>query len=124
MSIGFNWFKDIEIKEEVIDYGLCEDTTYILKYIGGGNTSHSAGNIRKVQEILKQYGNIEIPIIDDDNVDKYTVRDRLIDPKVISKACEKFLNNPNEKDEYDMKDRIEWFKELSDEGYYLSYDYE
>jgi len=124
MSRGINWFKDFKIEEEVIDYGLGKDTTYILNYIDGGNTSHSAGNIRKVQEILKQYGNIEIPIIDDDNVDKYTIRDRLINPKVISKACAKFLNNQNETDEYDMRDRIEWFKELSDEGYYLSYDYE
>lgn len=114
MSIGFNWFKDYEfylVDELYHDYN--------LRYIGGGSTSHSVGNIIKVQNLLEKYGGIRIPI-----VDTYGVYNKpeLIDPKMMSDVCSKILS-ATEVDEVDMRDRIEWFKKLSDEGYYLSYDW-
>ena len=37
--------------------------------------------------------------------------------------CQRILEG-KEVDDVGMRDRIEWFKQLSDDGYYLSYDYE
>lgn len=119
MSTGFNWFKKYEIIH-------CEPNHwydwYELEYLDGNSTSHSAGNIAKVQGLLEKYGGISIPYIktlnrSDDN------EPNLIEPKVMSEVCVKILEN-SDVDEVDMRDRIEWFKELSDEGYYLSYDYD
>ena len=48
MSIGFNWFKSCEIY--LADEFYHE---YNLRYLDGGSTSHSAGNIIKVQDLLE-----------------------------------------------------------------------
>lgn len=117
MSIGFNWFKQYEIIH--CGEGHWYDW-YELHYIDGNSTSHSAGNIIKVQDLLEKYGGIRIPNIkslDRDNDDKPD----LIEPKVVSDVCAKILEN-SDVDEVDMRDRIEWFKKLSDDGYYLTYD--
>ena len=119
MSIGFNWFKEYEIIHCEPDhwYGW-----YELNYLDGDSTSHSAGNIIEVQDLLEKYGDIRIPSIqrlnryDDDKPD-------LVEPNVMSDVCAKILEN-TDVDIVDMRDRIEWFKRLSDEGYYLSYDYD
>ena len=120
MSIGFNWFKEYKIKinNECKFYDDVE-----LKYIGGGSTSHSGGNIGKVQALIEKYGGREIPTICEDFIQSEDEKLDLIVPKEMSKICEKILEN-KEVDKVDMRERIEWFKELSDEGYYLSYDYE
>lgn len=114
MSIGFNWFKNCEIY--LADEFYHE---YNLRYIGGGSTSHSAGNIIKVQNLLEKYGGVIIP-----TVDTYGISNKptLIEPEVMSEACDKVLRS-TEVDDVDMRDRIEWFKKLSDEGYYLTYDW-
>lgn len=117
MSIGFNWFKDYELK--TIKYSM-HDNGIIVKYIGGGDTSHSAGNIIRVQELLEEYGNIRIPEICEDWLKEGDKLD-LIDPKEVSKVCQLILND-TKVDEVGFRERIEWFKELSDEGYYLTYD--
>ena len=41
----------------------------------------------------------------------------------MSKYCEKILNN-TEVDNINMRSRFEWFKDLSDKGYYIAYDWE
>lgn len=119
MSTGFNWFKKYEIIHYEPNHWY---DWYELNYLDGSSTSHSAGNITKVQDLLEKYGNIRIPSIkrlnrsNDDKPD-------LIEPKVMSEVCAKILEN-SDVDEVDMRHRIEWFKEISDEGYYLSYDYD
>lgn len=117
MSTGFNWFKEYEIylyDEHYGDYAVC--------YLDGNSSSHSSGNIAKVQELLENYGGIRIPYVRTHGVDEdYDLN--LIDPKVMSYVCGKILEY-SDIDRYDMRDRIEWFKKLSDEGYYLSYDLE
>lgn len=119
MSTGFNWFKEYEIMHFGEDHWY---DWYELKYSDGNSTSHSAGNIAKVQDLLEKYGGIRIPSIKRLNRDDGDKPD-LIEPKVVSEVCAKILAN-SDVDEVDMRDRIEWFKKLSDEGYYLSYDYD
>ena len=115
MSTGFNWFKDYEIylsNDYYGDYGLC--------YVDGDSTSHSSGNIVTVQTLLENFGGIRIPCIPTHDIQE-GYEPNLIDPKVMSYVCGKILEY-SDADRYDMRDRIEWFKKLSDEGYYLSYD--
>ena len=47
----------------------------------------------------------------------------LIKPSDMSKYCEIILNG-TEVDDIDMRSRFEWFKNLSDDGYYIAYDYD
>lgn len=115
MSIGFNWFKSLSLVE-IDDY--THDQR--LEYIGGGSTSHSAGNIKIVQNLLEKYAGVQIPYIYNDySVDQ--LPSNLIKPHEMAKACEAVLQT-TEVDDADMRFRIEWFKELSEQGYYLSYD--
>lgn len=114
MSIGFNWFKTCEIY--LADEFYHE---YNLRYIGGDSTSHSAGNVIKVQDLLEKYGGVRIPKVDSYNICN---KPALVEPEVMSEACNKVLQS-TEVDEVDMRDRIEWFKKLSDKGYYLTYDW-
>lgn len=122
MGRGINWFKNFKIKEEIIDYGIGKDISYSLIYLHGNGTSYGYNNVQILQDILIKYGNISIPYVDVYNFNPKTIRKELIKPSVLSKVCSKFLNNPNEKDKYDMRGRIEWFKEMSDRGYYFTYD--
>lgn len=115
MSVGFNWFKSYKI--EIDDNLFYTDVS--LEYIGGDSTSHSAGNIRRVQNLLQKYSGKKIPQINEN----YICSDKLdlIEPKEMSKMCDKVLES-TEVDELNMRNRIELFKELSEEGYYLTYD--
>ena len=115
MSRGFNWFEDYEIYLADEFY-----REYNLRYLGGDSTSHSSGNITKVQYLLEKYGGVTIPYIDTYNVSDIP---EFVEPDVMSEACAKVLQS-SEVDEVDMRDRIEWFKKLSDQGYCLSYDWQ
>lgn len=119
MSIGFNWFKKYEIVHQCSDrwYGW-----YELKYLDGGSTSHSAGNVRAVQHLFEKYGGISIPRIDVENIDSVDYDLGLIEPAVMIEICDKILSN-TECDICDMRFRIEYFKKLSEQGYYLTYDF-
>lgn len=121
MSAGFNWFKSYKItvheEKHMFDYYETE-----LEYIGGGDTSHSSKNIEKVQDLIEKYGGKRIPTICADWIRSEDYKLPLIKPEEMSSICEKILQG-TEVDEVDMRDRIEWFKQLSDEGYYLTYDY-
>ena len=47
----------------------------------------------------------------------------LIEPSEMVKLCDMVLSD-NRVDEVHMRDRFEWFKKLSKQGYYIAYDYE
>ena len=118
MSTGFNWFKTYKI--EIDDNQFYRDVH--LEYIGGGDTSHSSGNISKVQNLIEKYGGKRIPTICEDFIQSEDEKLKLIEPNEMSEICQKILEE-TDCDKVDMRDRIEWFKELSDQGYYLTYDY-
>lgn len=121
MSIRFNWFKKYEITHRFANHYWYN--YYSLDYIDGGSTSHSAGNITKVQNLIEKYGNKRIPSINEECIDSVDYDLELIEPKEMIEICNKILAN-TECDEVDMRDRIEWFKQLSEDGYYLTYDFE
>lgn len=118
MSIGFNWFKAYEITPPGSRW-----LDYELHYIGGGSTSHSAGNVIKVQNLLEKYGKVEIPRVSRHWIDSMDYDLGLIDPDVMYDACEMVLYTA-EVDEVGMRERFEWLRQLSDDGYYLTYDIE
>lgn len=118
MSTGFNWFKEYKIIRDRLDYWYDD---YRLFYDGGDSTSHSAGNITKVQNLIEKYGGKTIPYVNAYNVGSEDYKIDLIEPTEMVEICDKILAN-TDCDEVDMRDRIEWFKKLSEDGYYLSYD--
>lgn len=121
MSIGFNWFKNYEITHMFADHYWY--SYYSLNYLDGDSTSHSSGNIIKVQNLIEKYGCKRIPQINEEWIDSVDYKLDLINPEEMVEICNKILAN-TECDEVDMRHRIEWFKKLSEEGYYLTYDFE
>ena len=120
MSIGFNWFKEYEIIHHKEGYWY---DWYQVIYDGGDSTSHSAGNITKVQNLIEKYGGKRIPRVNKYAIDSTDYKIDLIEPTEMVEICNRILAN-TECDEVDMRYRIEWFKKLSEDGYYLSYDWE
>lgn len=120
MSIGFNWFKSYKIHihkgTTMFDY---DDSS--IEYINGGSTSHSSGNIILIQELIEKDSGKRIPTIQGEWLESEDQDLDLIDPKEMSEICQRILNG-DEVDKTDQRAKFEWFKKLSDEGYYLSYD--
>lgn len=120
MSTGFNWFKSYKIRihkgTTMFDY---DDSD--IEYIGGGSTSHSGYNIGLVQDLIEKYSGKRIPIIQGEWFDSEDQDLHLIDPAEMTEICQRILDG-SEVDKVNMRSRIEWFKKLSDQGYYLSYD--
>lgn len=120
MSVGFNWFKEYEIIYSKIDPWY---DNYRLFYDGGDSASHSYGNVIIVQNLIKKYSGKRIPQVNEYAINSIDYKIDLIEPSEMVEICNKILAN-TECDEFDMRDRIEWFKELSENGYYLTYDYD
>ena len=93
-----------------------------IEYIGGCSTSHSEYNIGLVQDLIEKYSGKRIPAIQWEWLDSEDQDLHLIDPKEMTEICQRILDG-SEIDKVDMRSRIELFKKLSDQGYYLSYDY-
>ena len=121
MSIGFNWFKNYRIIHK-IPYNPLFDW-YGVEYLDGDSTSHSTGNIIKVQNLIEKYSGKIIPSVNEELIDSPIYKLDLINPEEMVEICNKILAD-EEVDKVDMRHRIEWFKKLSEEGYYLTYDFE
>ena len=118
MSIGFNWFKKYKIIHRAAPSFY---DWYELKYLYGNSTSHSAGNVIKVQNLIEKYSGKRIPSINEECIDSVDYELDLIEPNEMVEICNKILSS-TEVDEVCRRDRIERFKKLSEEGYYLTYD--
>ncbi len=123
MGVGFNWFKDYKIIKIENPISWFESSyIYSIEYLNGDSTSHGYGNRTKLQNLFELVGK-SIPTINDeifcDDVEDY-IKNRLIQPAEMSRICDELLNS--EFNLLDMEDRIKWIKELSDEGYYVTYD--
>lgn len=121
MSTGFNWFKSYKITIHRATK-MWDWNEHKLEYIGGESSSHSGTNIANVQDLIEKYSGKRIPTIEEDFINSEDEDLHLIEPKEMSQICEKILAD-DEVDKVNMRHRIELFKDLSDEGYFLSYDY-
>ena len=121
MSTVFNWFKKYEIVQK-IPYNPYFNW-YGIEYLDGDSASHSVGNIIKVQNLIEKYSGKRIPVVNEDWIDSVDYDLNLINPEEMMEICSKILAD-TEVDKVDMRHRIEWFKKLSEEGYYLTYDFE
>ena len=118
MSIGFNWFKSYEIIHHDQDHWY---DWYELIYKDGGSTSHSAGNVINVQDLIEKISGKRIPTISNECINSVDYDLELIEPEEMVQICDAILAS-SECDKVNMRHRIEFFKKLSKEGYYLIYD--
>lgn len=120
MSTGFNWFKSYKIHIHkgtmMFDY---DDSD--IEYIDGGSTSHSSANVTLIQELIEKDSGERIPIIQGERLESEDQDLHLIDPVEMAEISQRILDG-DEVDKADQRSKFEWFKKLSDEGYYLSYD--
>ena len=127
MGLIFKWFKDYKILnsgETYQAFGHCYYDEYSIKYIDCDSTSHSYHNVALVKELFEKVIGIQFPRLSNEEwIDSKDYKLKLIEPIDMSKYCEKILNNA-EVDNINMRSRFEWFKDLSDKGYYIAYDWE
>lgn len=118
MSTGFNWFKQYRTKKTFYN-------EYSAEFLDGDSTGFSGGNIGIIDDLLEEY-DIYIPRIRDDydNIeDLEKALSNLIEPSALSNIFDKILKD-DKVDKVGMRKRVQWMKELSDEGYFLCYDYD
>ena len=86
--------------------------------------SSSGGHFEQLmmlKPLIEKYSGKRIPSISGEYINSADYELDLIEPNEMVEICNKILSG-TEVDEVCMRDRIERFKELSEEGYYLAYD--
>lgn len=125
MGLTFNWFKDYKISnlgETYGAFGFCCYDNYSIDLMECGSTSHSYGNVVVVTDLFERVIGKSFPKLPNEVwIDSKDYDLTLIKPEKMLKYCEKILEG-TDVDEIDMRERFKWFKELSDEGYYIAYD--
>lgn len=119
MGALFHWFKNIEVRAEI--YGMYELADVV--YIDGDSTSHSYGNRSKLQNLFREKCDIEIPTIHEELINSENCKSDLIEPSDMMEYCNKILS-AKECDIIWLRDRVEWIKSLSSQGYYIAYEAE
>jgi len=115
MSRSVNFYKEVNI--EVTDYGYgCEDRH--IEYKDNHGTSWSGWNITKLELLFDKYTELKaIPVIGQYTEDP---REKIVDPCIMSKYCSVILEHTEDDAVNEDKDRIEYIKFMSDNGYYIS----
>jgi hypothetical protein len=124
MGLGFRWFKDYKIlRESYLVFGSCYYDEFSIDFIDSDETSHSYYNVGLVCDLFENTTGVSFPKLPNEEwIDSKDYKLNLIKPSDISTYCEMILNG-TEVDNIDMRSRFEWFKNLSDDGYYIAYDY-
>ena len=111
MKVRFIWFRTFEMQNGSVNY--TGDWDYIR---------HSR-SIKEILERVFEQVDVTLPTIprdiEEEDAEKY-VRRLLIEPTMMSRKCQELLDS--DLDLEGMKQNIAWFKELSDQGYYLVYE--
>ena len=127
MGLGFRWFKDYKILdagESYLAFGFCYYDEFSIDFIDSDTTSHSYYSVSLVRDLFENTVGISFPRLpNEDRIDSKNYKLDLINPSDMSKYCEIILNG-TEVDDIDMRSRFEWFKKLSDDGYYIAYNYD
>ena len=81
-------------------------------------------NVGLVCDLFENTTGVSFPKLPNEEwIDSKDYKLNLIKPSDMSMYCEMILNG-TEVDDIDMRSRFEWFKNLSDDGYYIAYDYD
>lgn len=125
MGLGFKWFKDYKIlRESYLVFGSYYYDEFSIDLIDSYETSHSYYNVGLVCDLFKNTTGVSFPKLPNKEwIDSKGYKLNLIKPSDMSTYCEMILNG-TEVNDIDMRSRFEWFKNLSDDGYYIAYDYD
>ena len=124
MGIQFSWFKiyTIDVQENPYGWDPRHDGYRICFGDDGGSVSLGYGSTDELQTWLdKVTGNIIPHISETTDFEKPEYIDaKLCKPADMSALLDKVLNHKDTSE--DIKDRLKWFKKLSDEGFYIAYE--
>lgn len=118
MGVLFHWFKDIKVQIESY-HPMCEIADIV--YIDGDSTSHSYGNRSKLQNLFREKCGVEIPTIYESLINSENYKFDLVEPSDMVEYCDKLLST-KECNIDRFRERIEWIKSLSLQGYYIAYE--
>lgn len=124
MGIQFSWFKTYTIETQENPYGWDPQPDEYRICFGdeGGSVSLGYSSTSDIQERLATVtGNVIPHISETRDFDKpEDIDDLLWKPEDMSKLLETSINHKDVPE--DMKDRLAWFKKLSDDGFYIVYE--
>lgn len=119
MGVNVNWFKTCKIREYRAAYSVVYDGDDFECM------SVSYTNRTKLQETIERITGKVIPTIDEyyEFNTPEDIYEKLIKPEELSSMMDKVLSSEEMiEDKDDIKDRIEFFKKLSDDGFYITFD--
>lgn len=129
MGLGFSWFKEYEIKSYGESFNIEQEEyfkydEYYIWFLDGDSTSHSYYNVSIIQELFYDVCGKNIPRLPyEPEIDSKEYKLELIAPNEMVVMCDKVLLS-SMVDKVNMRNRVEWFKKLSEDGYYIAYNYE
>lgn len=124
MGIQFSWFKTytIDVQENPYGWDPRPDEYRICFGDEGGSVSLGYGSTDELQTWLDEVtGNIIPHISETTDFEKpEDIDTKLCKPEDMSALLDKVLNHKDTSE--DIKDRLIWFKKLSDDGFYIVYE--